>query len=166
MEIKTAGVRSVYTFDNLDEEAKEKARDWYKEGNDYPFLNESITEYTQESIRSLGYSIEDFEAFYSLSHCQGDGVAFSATLEKDGKTYFVKNGRSNYIASVHTEDEDGNETDSLEVLKEMEKIARDATRAGYEEIANEDSDEVVDDAILANDYTFTSEGKRLDADAI
>jgi hypothetical protein len=38
----------VYSFDELDEDAKEKAREWYRDGMDYPWFSESL-----DSIRAF-----------------------------------------------------------------------------------------------------------------
>lgn len=168
-----AGVRSVYTFDALSEEAKEKARDWYREGDDMPMLGSHLCNLVGEELDALGYTYggdasKDIDVFYSLSHSQGDGLSFSAVVEKDGKTYKVtQEGRYSheYTMDVTTEDEEGDEVDAPEVLEEMRTIARKVRDAGYEEIEYQQSAEAIDEAIEVNEYTFTSDGERLDADA-
>lgn len=164
---KEAGIVRVYFFEQLNDDAKEKAREWYKEGNDYPLLKEDIKEFIAGKLEDAGYDVEDLKVLYSLSYCQGDGVSFTATLLKGNERYEV-NQSGLYVHEmtmrVYHEDENGNETDEPAMLEEMRAIAKKATKIGYNHIENEDSDENVDDNIIINEYTFTSEGKRLDAE--
>lgn len=164
--------KKLYFFNDLEDEAKEKAREWYRNGNsDSPFLSDYLHEITSEMLTEAGYTVEDLEMFYSLSYCQGDGVSFSATLEKGNARYFVSKyaffGRDVHEMSMNVEGEDLTTFESIEcddILEEMREIARKVEKLGYEYIENENSDETVDDNINVNEYTFTREGIRIDAD--
>ncbi len=167
-ESKPSGARSVYTFAALDESAKEKAREWYRQGNDMPFLSEQLTESVRAKLEEQGFTVGDgLRVFYSLSYSQGDGLSFSGTIERDGETYKVT--QSGHYQHEMTMDcvrvaEDGNEYECTPVLERCRKIARAVAEEGYKEIEYQNSPAVIDEALEANGYTFTSEGVRLDAD--
>jgi len=163
--------KKIVFFNELSEDAKEKARNWYKDGNDYDFLDEYMTEIVAENLKELGYMVEDLKVFYSLSYSQGDGVSFVCKLVEGLEVYEVNQGGS-YVhemtMSIYHEDENGNETDGEKeknLLVEVRNIAKKAEKAGYEYIESEDSNENIDATILANEYTFTLEGERMNPDA-
>jgi hypothetical protein len=153
----------VYTFDELSDEAKEKAREWYREGIDYPFLEEFMNEFIYDKLTEAGYMVDDLKVLYSLTYSQGDGVSFTAKLTKGLETYQV-NRSGHYVhertMDVYHETEDGEETEEPEVLEEMRKIAKEAEKAGYKYIEYEESNEAVDETIRANEYPFTKNGER------
>lgn len=161
---------NLYTYDELNDDAKEKAREWYRKGNESfenPFLKDAMEEFITDELKQAGYQVEDIEVFYSLSSCQGDGASFTAKLLKGLEVYEVNRSTSRYMheytMSVYHEDENGNETDEEKTLDEMRDIAKRAERYGYKFIEAENSDETTADNIMANEYTFTSAGERMDA---
>lgn len=161
-------IKTIVFFDALSDAAKEKAREWWRNGNDFPFLSEAIKEYTQHKLEKAGYDVEDLKVYYSLSYCQGDGVSFTANLTKGIERYEVNQKDSQYVhemtMEVYHEDGDGNETDEPVVLEEMRGIARMVEKMGYSYIDEENEDAIVDENIMCNEYTFTKEGLRLDPD--
>lgn len=170
---KKAGVRSVYLFKDLSEDAKEKARDWYRELNDDPMLQSHLINLLGEALEEAGLKVnqnggQDLDVRYSLSHCQGDGLSFTGDIERGGKHYkAVRSGHMylhEYTMTVYEITDDGEEIDAEEVTEECRKIARKIRDAGYDEIEYQNSAEYIDESMEANAYTFTSEGKRLDAD--
>lgn len=160
-------IKSIVYFDKLSDKAKEKAREWWRNGNDFPFLSEAIKEYTQHKLEKAGYDVEDLKVYYSLSNCQGDGVSFTANLTKGIERYEV-NQSGHYChemtMSVYHEDGDGNETDDNGVLDEVRSIARMVEKMGYSYIDEENEDENVDESIDVNEYTFSLSGERMDPD--
>lgn len=166
----TKMTKSIVFFDALSDEAKQKARKWYREGNDMPFLKDSLTELASDLIKKAGYRIQELNVHYSLSYCQGDGVSFDGVLIKNKRKYTLKQGDNHYVhemtmnASSNKEYDDGEERDEPVFLEKMRKIARLIEKAGYAEIEEENSDEYVDDSIIVNEYTFTLEGERMNPD--
>jgi hypothetical protein len=71
----------IYPFEELDDKAKEKARDWFKE--DYP--DYEWWDYTydrwKEDLTEIGFNDPDFS--FSGFCCQGDGASFTADLDLD-----------------------------------------------------------------------------------
>lgn len=168
--------KKIVLFSDLSENAKEKAREWYREGNDYFFLEESITDFINEKLTESGYTVEGLNVSYSLSYSQGDGVGFGAAITDTNtkKVYHIRKGlrgNGNYIIDAiehfeETEDQSKHEETEEAVLEKMQDIAKQAERFGYDFIESENSNENVDENIAANEYTFTIEGKRMDADII
>jgi hypothetical protein len=62
----------IYTFSELSDKAKEKAKSDHAEEFGYDL--EPFVEGIKEDLAKLGY--HDLDIRYSLGHCQGDGVAF------------------------------------------------------------------------------------------
>ena len=68
----------VYQFDELDEKAKERAREWYRQGNwDDSFWSECVIDDAKEIGKYMGIAIDNvyFSGFWS----QGDGACFEGT---------------------------------------------------------------------------------------
>lgn len=164
--------KKIVYFDELSKEAKEMARDWYKDGNDYNFLEEAMTEFITEKIKESGYilDVDTLKVRYSLGYCQGDGVSFSCTFSKGKRNYEAYTTDSHYVHENTFEVkellDDYEEKDAPKVTEHLRQIAREAEEYGYSFIEAENSDENVDDNIVANEYTFTLEGKRENPDNI
>jgi hypothetical protein len=161
--------KKIVYFNELSEQAKEKARQWWRDNNDYQFLEEELREFIAEEIKKLGFVVDDLDLFYSLSYSQGDGVSFTAKITKGLESYEVNRMPSNHchkmtISEVYHETEDGEQTDEDELLKKMREIARKAEKIGYGYIEDENKDGNVDENILVNEYTFTLEGERMNPD--
>ncbi len=69
---------TVYQFEELDDKAKERARDWYREDMD---LSDSLRELFEHDVGEAGYPTEKIE--WSLGYCQGDGMAFYGRLTEE-----------------------------------------------------------------------------------
>ena len=161
--------KKIVFFDDLSEQAKDKAREWYKDGNGLEFLGEYLENFISEKLNAEGFTVDNIEVFYSLSNSQGDGVSFTATLSRGLMTYEVNRNDSRYshemtISEVYYENESGEVIDQPELLEKMRSIARQAEKAGYKYIEDEDKDGNVDENIRSNEYTFSIKGERMDAD--
>lgn len=65
----------IYTFNELSEDAKAKARDWYREGNSYDsFYSECVIEDAKEAAACFGLDID--KVYFSGFWSQGDGACF------------------------------------------------------------------------------------------
>ena len=83
----------IYKFDELGEEAKKIAREWYKESmsNDFQAESEIITENLMETATDEMHNmIKDINVAWSLSNCQGDGVSFTGKIITENITSFLK----------------------------------------------------------------------------
>ena len=72
---------TLYRYDELSDKAKKKAIDSLTQSYDNAFDGRQLQEYLEERLVDLGFG--DCELHYSLSHCQGDGVAFYGTVDLD-----------------------------------------------------------------------------------
>ena len=70
---------NLYSFDELSPEAQAKAIEKYRDGMDWHWESQFITEDFQERLAELGYPTDDVN--WSLSYCQGDGVAFYGDID-------------------------------------------------------------------------------------
>ena len=179
----------VFKFDELSDDAKEKARHWYREaseGDNY-FAECTIKEVKGEIGQYLGFTVKD--VFFSGFWSQGDGACIVGTwraadvqaaklqqfaprdkalakIRKDMRA-FARAHRGN-TASITSY---GNYCNSGSVNIEADQdtdtfaeIARSFMDWIYRQLEDnynwENSDEQVDENICANEYTFTAEGKR------
>lgn len=67
-------ITKVYKFNELTPEQKDLAIEKWRKGIDWSYESQSISEDFKYDLGELNYPTEDLE--WSLSHCQGDGVAF------------------------------------------------------------------------------------------
>lgn len=66
---------NVFTFDELNDDAKEKARDWYRSRDHYDnYWAESVTDSAKEIGKLFGFTIDDI--YWSGFSSQGDGACF------------------------------------------------------------------------------------------
>lgn len=69
---------TVYQFDELSDEAKEKAREWYRQGNcDDSFWSECTIDDAKEIGKLLGMDID--KVYFSCFWSQVDGACFEGT---------------------------------------------------------------------------------------
>jgi hypothetical protein len=203
----------VYTYDELNDKAKAKARDWYREGAfDYDWY-EQEKEYFEDFLKQIGFINvkSQFTGFYQ----QGDGASFdfkaidfdllinaapdtyvgqyvtsleawraaNATLIRKIKRLLpyvtARSGTNSYASHychentrhAHVEIDAPNQNALKRVYKLvneleialtilMRSLSIDyykALEACWDDL---NSDALVTDSILANEYTFTEDGKR------
>lgn len=164
----------IYTFDELEQKAKDKARENYNRDMDYPFLTDDLRENIYEELKERGYEVVGvatsakpaIRPFYSLSYCQGDGLMFEGTVaDKDGNEYTIKHSghyyheRSTNISGV---DKDGEELSEMDIKAFEEQvyipICKVVAQRGYDELEYQASEEYFQQTCEANEYTFLSDG--------
>lgn len=177
----TYGVRqetiNIYKFEELpDEQAKDKARDWYRQGG----LDHEWWDSTYDDAKNIGLKITGFDLDRGLM-AEGDftedAVDVAKAIMKDhGKkteTYsdaedFLeewKQGEKAYLKANKDDPEyldespfeDSDEAEKLEA--EFQKtILEDYARMLQSEYDYLNSDEAVDESIIANEYEFHEDG--------
>ena len=99
--------KNLYTFDELDEKAKERVRQWYL---DDPIRTDIFTEDITEAFLKEEFPESNLKVQYSLNYCQGDGLNIFGALnlydflpkweanEKEKKTieFYIDNSIQNY----------------------------------------------------------------------
>lgn len=126
--VDDAGSVKLYYFDQLSDEAKKVAREWYKEIDDIPFLKDEMREYMIASLEKAGYAVEEIEPHYSLSYCQGDGASFTGSFSKDGITYTAKLSPGLYVhqnmMDIEGTDAEGEYVDSQRRCRKSVALSR------------------------------------------
>jgi hypothetical protein len=156
----------IYTFDELDQKAKDKARQSFNEDMDYPFLTDDLREYIYEELKEKKLKVisEDITPYYSLSYCQGDGLMFEATLEdKKGNIYIIKHSGHYYherSTDITGTDKKGNYIDTTDFEENTYiPICQKVAKMGYDEIEYNESEEAFAETCEANEYTFLEDGR-------
>lgn len=188
---------TVYTLDELSDEAKAKAREWYREGAfDYDWWD-CTYEDAKTCAKVIGIEIDKiyFSGFWS----QGDGACFEGSYAyakggakvirehapQDAELHRIADAlqalqRANFYALqasvrqrgrysheqctvIDVSDKDGY-APSAETHDALADLLRDYMRWIYRQLEAEweyqNADEQVDEAIRANEYTFTEDGAR------
>jgi len=163
--MKTISI-NLYKFSELSEEAKQTAIQKYYESEEYPFLEDDLTENCCELLREKDIDINNINLFYSLSYSQGDGLCFTGELKKDGITLnLTHNGHYYYAKSVNMEyyDADGEEIEEEnETAQELKSIYFDICdkleKEGYSILEYRMNNEEMSELCEANDYYFLENG--------
>jgi len=175
--------QKIYTFDELDKDTQANVIQAWREGNDYLFLNEVLTEYAKELFDNHNIEIlnDDFRLYYSLSYSQGDGVCIDGhfeVLDSDNNvTYNIyRRQRGGYThehsheISIYRDytDNEGNFIQDEEVdCKDKKFIETDdflielcqkIERYGYSLIESENEDKTIIENIKSNEYEFFKDG--------
>ncbi len=161
---------NVYTFDELNDKAKEKARDWFREG-DFS-VSQDAFDYAQEDAEQIGLRIVSLRP----TGIQGNNEGRFITTARECAEKILKNHGEScetfttaraYLKDIDALelDEDGefiNEDEADELTKEFKYSLLEDYRIMFEkEEEYHNSDEIVDENILANEYEFDEQGKRI-----
>jgi hypothetical protein len=161
---------TVYQFKELSDEAKEKAREWYRDGA----LDYEWWDFTYLDAADIGLKITEFDLDRNR-HAKGNFTESAEDVAKaikenhgpDCETYKTAQAYLVELAAVKTEaekDEDyntGDDLDTDDIDREfLHSLLEDYSIMLQHEYEYLLSDESVDETIMANEYTFTEEGKR------
>lgn len=158
----------VYEYSELSEQAKERARDIFREDNDFAFLGDDLSYKLQELLQEYNIKYDKFVLpliFYSLSYSQGDGAMFEGTVFYENYTVNIKQSGHYYHAYSKELDIYGTNTNKqakakvyadfndiyIDICKQLEQY-------GYEVMEYEQSDEYLDEMLDGNGYEFTENG--------
>ena len=168
--------RTLYQFDELSDKAKEKARDWYREGT----LGYDWWDSTYDDAKSVGLIIDGFDLDRN-KHVDG---SLNVSGLESCKLIIADHGEScdtyklavEFLPQFEALDKkledmqanEENEESELDIEDEIETLEKEYVYQLREEYAsmlqNEYeyilSDESIDENILANEYEFTENGGR------
>jgi len=166
-----------YSFEELSERAKEKAIEGMRNSLNELLDSEALTEYLEERVSTaLGGESERIRLEYSLSYCQGDGVAIYGTIQRkdapdlswpEGAAY-VELGRtqwSNHYShynsfSVSAYDEEGEDIEDVRIIEtQLRDLCRELERDGYKFIEACTSEEAAIEQLQEAGDVFTIDGK-------
>ena len=153
-------ITTVYQFDELDDKAKERAREWYRAGA----LDYEWWESTYEDAAQVGLKITAFD----LGRAQSiDGELTMSAMEsvsniltthgEDCDTYKLASRYYPRLLAQDIEDEEAAQQLEEEYVRELKEEYWHMLNREMEYLL---SDECVDETIMANEYEFLENGKR------
>ncbi len=168
----------VYEFDDLDDKAKDVARDWYREGAlDYDWWDS-----TYEDAETIGLRIKSFEldrgrhATGEFKYFGGGEQCAGLILQNHGKDCETYKTAKQYLADLaklnaEIEAVDGDDETNIEYELWQDKrgelndeflhsLLEDYSIMLQHEYEYQLSDENADESIRINEYTFTAQGER------
>lgn len=150
-------VTTVYNFNELDEKAKEKARDWYRVGGlDYEWWDS-----TYEDAKTIGLEIDGFDLDRNRHATgkllQGAHSVAELILKNHGPKCETHHLATALIKAWKTADDEARETLTENFEKDLLEEYSQLLQSESEYLM---SNEAIDDTIEANEYTFTKDGKR------
>ncbi len=168
----------VFNFEDLDDKAKDVARNWYREGA----LDHDWWDSTFEDAETIGLKITSFEIdrgryaegefkfFGGAEQCAGlilQNHGDQCETYKTAKQYLADLAKLNAeIEAVDGDDETNCEYETWQDKRGelndefLKSLLEDYSIMLQQECDYLLSDEAVDESIEANEYTFTAEGKR------
>lgn len=178
--MKTISI-NLYSICELEPKAKQKALDKLRQSElESGFVSDMVSEHFENTLEDRGL---DLKARWSLSHCQGDGVAFEGSLSKDDilrlelgtleeldkidlecvdiAIYGSYTHANSMILTSRYDDRRYPKTlDKIElsVLKYLQALSREFEKIGYSEIEYYTSDEVLIETSEANKWVYEANG--------
>lgn len=160
---------TAYTFDELSDKAKEKARQWWRDLLDVYDVSYATT----EDAKAAGLELPEWDVFGGRPTCTvrfADGARNAAKLilANHGETCDTYAAAKQYLEAegdaVAMEDA-GDVDGAAEKLGEAENAFRAALQRAYAvmlkaEYEHAYSDAATDEKSASNEYLFTEEGKR------
>ena len=165
----------IYKFEELSDEAKKKAIEWWRHGNDMPELNDVLEEEAElllgDITKSEDSPLRNFEVHSiscQLGFCQSDflTVIYDGEIEYNDTYYTFKvmgGGLQHQLKpEIAVYGEDGEEEYEMEkiIRANHEQMCRKLMKWGHDYILEQGSDEVVSENIIVNEYDFREDGTR------
>ncbi len=153
-------ITTVYQFDELNDEAKEKAREWYRSGAlDYEWWESTYEDAARAGLKITAFDLEraqsiDGELIMSAMESVSNIIT---THGEDCDTHKLASRYYPQLLAQDIEDEDKAQQLEEEYARELKEV--------YWHMLNEEmeyqlSDECVDETIMANEYEFLENGNR------
>ncbi len=149
----------VYQFEELPDYAKERAREWLRSFNDYPWWKDSFGS-IEAFCNEFGVKIKDYSVgmhSYSYMETDAENAHFRGRKLKEFKRDSIPTGYcldcTLWEKFIDTWKESG---DPLKAFKEaVDEAVRDIVR----DMEYLDSDEAVDEMLIVNAYEFDEDGR-------
>lgn len=151
---------AVYTFDELEDEAKEKAREWWRRDLDYPWFKEAI-----DSIRAFVHHFDAELEDWSIGSGSGRDYIKTSATKDNFRGVKLKDIHRDYMPTGYCLDADlwgefyrvfENTGDAKYAF---EQALEEAILGIQRDIDYQYSDECVDETLIINEYRFTETGK-------
>lgn len=154
----------IYQFTELDDSAKESARDWWRNVADYPFHSDNIAS-IKAFCAEFGITLKDWSIYGRGEHlttnaenCHFRGYTLADAKALSTRGYFADSGLWLDGVMISGFFEDFERTG--DALSAFLYALECALRAITEDIDYQFSDEAVDEMLTINEYEFTEDGKR------
>ena len=161
---------TVYKFDELTNEAQERALSDYRQNNDYPFLADEMEYHLEVLLDKYGLTYDigidsNPKIQYSLSYCQGDGAMFTGVVSWKSYTaiighsghYYHYNSKTIDLTSTKT-DKEASEQKYNEFNDIYVSLCQELEKYGYDCIEASDSEGNIIDNIIDCEYEFYADG--------
>jgi hypothetical protein len=166
-----------YTFEELEEGARERAVQDMRNFLLGVMDSADITEYLTECVSTaIGGQESEIELAYSLSYCQGDGVAIYGVIRRENapdlswpegaqSVHLTRNSWASHYShynSFNVEVYDGEDClieDNHIIETQLRDLCRELERDGYKYIEGATSDEVAGDELREAGSVFNIDGK-------
>jgi hypothetical protein len=149
---------TIYTFDELNDAAKDKAREWYRKNLDYPWLTESMNS-VKYFCDEFGVSIKNYSiGAFSHSYIETD------VENSNFRGLKLKNVKRNNMPTGYYLDCDLRETFYNEfkrtgnALYAFNEAIDAAVRSIVSDAEYQYTDESIDEMLTINEYEFTENG--------
>jgi hypothetical protein len=156
--------QTICQFEELDESAKETARNWWREIADYPFHDDNL-----KSIRAFcdhfGVTLKDWSIYGRGEHLTTNaenhhfrGYTLEHAKELSKRGYFPESGL--WLDGVMIDSFHETFKRTGDSLYAFQQALERALGAITEDIDYQFSDEAIDEMLIINEYEFTEDGKR------
>lgn len=150
----------VYQFDELDDKAKERAREWYRVGAlDYEWWESVYEDAGQVGLKITGFDLgraQSIEGELTMSAMESV-LNILTTHGEDCDTYKLASRYYPQLLAQDIEDEEAAQQLEEEYIRELKEEYWHTLNKEMEYLL---SDECVDETIRANEYEFLENGKR------
>ena len=150
----------VYKFEELSDSAKDNARSWFREGNDYPWWDDSLKS-IKAFCNKFGVKIKDCQVGmwgHSFIDTDAENYHFRGRKLSEFKRDRIDTGYCLDCTLWETFLDTWKETgDPLNAFTEAIHVA---VRDIVKDMEYQNSDEVVDEMLEVNGYEFYIDGKR------
>lgn len=166
-----------YSYQELNSAARERAIEKMRESLHELISESDLTEYlTDEIMMALGGESEGIRVAYSLSYCQGDGVAIYGTIKREdapdlswpeGATYAELSRNqwgihyshyNSFNVDIYNEEDEAIE-DTRIIEMQLRDLCRELESKGYKYIEGSSTEELAIDQLESAGDVFTIEGK-------
>ena len=156
--MRTAEV-SVYQFEELPDYAKDRARQWFREGNDYPWWKDSFDS-IKAFCKEFGVEIKDYQVglySYSYMDTNAENHHFRGRKLKEFKRDQTPTGYC--LDCTLWERFIDTWTESGSPLKAFKDAIDEAVKDIVRDMEYLDSDEAIDEMLIVNAYEFDEDGR-------
>lgn len=162
---------SLYKFNELSDRAKEKARDWYRQGAlDYEWWDSTYEDAKNIGLRITGFDID--RGPYADGEFTENAVDVAEAVLKDhGKSTETYKDAKDFLGEYkekekkYYDENDSDDFDDSEIAEELKEqflhdLLHDYAQILQAEVEYLMSDEQVDEACISNEYEFHKDGSR------